>query len=285
MLAVIDEETGRVYSKFNQTVTVTGRISSQEPNLQNIPVRTQLGRELRKMFVAGEGRVLVDADYSQIELRVLAHISGDKALTEAFNSNVDVHTLTASSVFGVEMNEVTEIMRSHAKTVNLGIIYGMGEFSLAKDLGITVKEAREYIQNYFDKYQGVSQYMNSIIESTKKTGYVETMFARRRAIPEINSSNFMLRSAGERMTRNTPIQGSAADIIKIAMVNVERSLRENGLKSALVLQVHDELIIEAFEDEVEKVKDILKESMENAASLSVPLVAEAKCGRSWYDAK
>jgi len=285
LLAVIDEKTGRVYSKFNQTVTVTGRISSQEPNLQNIPVRTELGRELRKMFVADEGCVFVDADYSQIELRVLTHISGDEALTNAFNSGIDVHTLTASGVFGVELADVTPTMRSHAKTVNFGIIYGMGEFSLAKDLGISVKEARTYIQNYFDKYQGVNKYMNSIIETTRASGYVETMFGRKRSIPEITSSNFMLRAAGERMTRNTPIQGSAADIIKIAMVDVERKLRNEGLKSKLILQVHDELIIEAYEDEVEKVKEILTHSMENAANLSVPLVAEANCGKSWYDAK
>ena len=285
LLAVIDENTGRVYSRFNQTVTVTGRISSQEPNLQNIPVRTPLGRELRKMFIAKEGCVFVDADYSQIELRVLAHISGDEALCNAFNNGVDIHTLTASNVFGVNLDEVTDTMRSHAKTVNFGIIYGMGEYSLAKDLGINVKEAREYISNYFDKYRGVNNYMNSIIESTKEAGYVETMFKRRRKITEINSSNFMLRSAAERMTRNTPIQGSAADIIKIAMIAVEKRLREEELKSALILQIHDELIIEAYEDEVEKVKEILKESMENAAKLSVPLVAEANCGKSWYDAK
>ena len=285
LLAVIDEATGRVYSKFNQTVTVTGRISSQDPNLQNIPVRTELGRELRKMFVAQEGCVFVDADYSQIELRVLAHISEDEALCNAFNTGVDVHTLTASGVFGVELDEVTPTMRSRAKTVNFGIIYGMGDYSLAKDLGISVKEAREYINNYFDKYRGVDRYMNSIIESTKEKGYVETMFLRRRKITEINSSNFMLRSAAERMTRNTPIQGSAADIIKLAMVTVERRLREENLKSRLILQIHDELIIEAFEEEVEKVKDILMTSMENAAKLSVPLEAEAKCGKSWYDAK
>ena len=285
LLAVIDEKTGRVYSKFNQTVTVTGRISSQEPNLQNIPVRTELGRELRKMFVAKEGCVFVDADYSQIELRVLAHISEDEALCNAFNTGVDVHTLTASNVFGVELEEVTDTMRSHAKTVNFGIIYGMGEYSLAKDLGISVKEAREYINNYFDKYRGVDRYMNSIIETTKEKGYVETMFSRRRKITEINSSNFMLRSAAERMTRNTPIQGSAADIIKIAMVSVEKRLREENLKSSLILQIHDELIIEAYEDEADKVVEILTSSMESAAKLSVPLVAEAKCGKSWYDAK
>lgn len=285
LLAVIDPTTGRIYSKFNQTVTVTGRISSQEPNLQNIPVRTPLGRELRKMFIAGKDSVLVDADYSQIELRVLAHISGDEALTEAFNTNTDVHTLTASGVFGVPINMVTDDMRSRAKTVNFGIIYGMGEYSLAKDLGISVKEAKEYISNYFAKYEGVSKYMISIIESTKEKGYAETMFLRRRPIPEVNSSNFMLRSAAERMARNTPIQGSAADIIKIAMVDVEKRLREEGLRSKLILQVHDELIIEALNDEVERVREILTDSMENAAKLSVPLVAEANLGKSWYDAK
>ncbi|MBQ8588776.1 MAG: DNA polymerase I [Clostridia bacterium] len=285
LLSVIDEETGRIYSKFNQTVTVTGRISSTEPNLQNIPVRTELGREIRKMFIAKPGCVLVDADYSQIELRVLAHISGDEALCDAFKNGTDVHTMTAASVFGVNETDVTPLMRSHAKTVNFGIMYGMGEFSLAKDLGISVKEAREYIENYFDKYKGVKSYMESIIESAKESGYVETMFARRRTIAEINSSNFMVRSAGERMVRNTPIQGSAADIIKIAMVSVERELRNRGLKSSLILQVHDELIIEAYEDEAELAAEILKTSMENAAKLVVPLVAEAKLGKSWYDAK
>lgn len=285
LLSVIDPETGRIYSKFNQTVTVTGRISSTEPNLQNIPVRTDLGREIRKVFIADEGCVLVDADYSQIELRVLAHISDDEALCKAFFDGTDVHTMTAASVFSVNEEDVTPIMRSYAKTVNFGIMYGMGEFSLAKDLKTSVREAREYIDNYFDKYKGVKAYMESIIESAKELGYVETMFARRRAIPEINSSNFMVRSSGERMVRNTPIQGSAADIIKLAMVSVERRLREAGLKSSLILQVHDELIIEAYEDEVEEVKRILKTSMEGAAKLKVPLVAEANCGRSWYDAK
>ncbi len=285
LLAVIDQKTGRIYSRFNQTVTVTGRISSTEPNLQNIPVRTELGREIRKMFIAKPGCVLVDADYSQIELRVLAHISGDAALCEAFRNGTDVHTMTAASVFGVNEADVTPLMRSHAKTVNFGIMYGMGEFSLAKDLGISVKEAREYIENYFEKYKGVKKYMDSIIEAAKQSGYVETMFARRRTIAEINSSNFMVRSAGERMVRNTPIQGSAADIIKIAMVNVERELRKRGLESSLILQVHDELIIEAPENEAELAAEILKTCMESAANLSVPLVAEAKCGKSWYDAK
>lgn len=285
LLAVIDEKTGRIYSKFNQTVTVTGRISSTEPNLQNIPVRTELGRELRKMFIAKEGCVLVDADYSQIELRVLAHISGDEHLTEAFKNNEDIHTATASSVFNIPKDEVTPLMRSRAKAVNFGIVYGMGDFSLAKDLGISVKEAREYIENYFNKYPKVKEYMNHIIESTKETGYVSTMFERRRTIPEINSSNFMVRSSGERMARNTPIQGSAADIIKTAMVSVYREIRKRGLKSRLILQVHDELIIETVVDEETEVRKLLEECMVNAVKMSVPLVAETKSGKSWYDAK
>lgn len=285
LLAVADEKTDRIHSRFNQTVTVTGRISSTEPNLQNIPVRTELGRELRKMFIAREGCVLVDADYSQIELRVLAHISEDEALCNAFLTGTDVHSLTASGVFGVDIEDVTPTMRSHAKTVNFGIMYGMGEFSLAKDLGISVPEARDYINNYFDKYKGVKKYMESVIEEAKERGYVETMFARRRTISEVNSSNFMVRSAGERMVRNTPIQGSAADIIKIAMVKVYQTLRDSELKARLVLQVHDELIIEAPEEEAQRVSEILTRAMEEAATLRVPLEAEAKAGKSWYDAK
>lgn len=285
LLAVIDPSTGRVYSKFNQTVTVTGRISSTEPNLQNIPVRTELGREIRKMFIAKDGCVLVDADYSQIELRVLAHISGDEALKKAFSEGTDVHALTASGVFGVPIEEVTSTMRNHAKTVNFGIMYGMGEFSLAKDLGISVKEARDYIQNYFDKYKGVKKYMESVIEDAREKGYVETMFSRRRTIAEINSSNFMVRSAGERMVRNTPIQGSAADIIKLAMVKVHQELTKRNLNSKLILQVHDELIIEAPENETDEVRVLLTEAMESAAALTVPLLAEANTGKSWYDAK
>ena len=285
LLAVTDKDTGRIYSRFNQTVTVTGRISSAEPNLQNIPVRTPLGRELRKMFVAKDGCVLVDADYSQIELRVLAHISGDENLCNAFKNNEDIHTATASGVFGVAPDEVTPVMRSRAKTVNFGIIYGMGDFSLAKDLGISVREAREYIENYFARYPGVKRYMEHIIETTKESGFVSTMFDRRRPIPEINSSNFMVRSAGERMARNTPIQGSAADIIKIAMIKVSRRLKEEKLRSRLILQVHDELIIEAPKDEAEHVSKLLTECMESAVKLSVPLVAETKTGHSWYDTK
>ena len=237
------------------------------------------------MFIAKEGCVLVDADYSQIELRVLAHISGDEHLTEAFKNNEDIHTATASSVFNIPKDEVTPLMRSRAKAVNFGIVYGMGDFSLAKDLGISVKEAREYIENYFNKYPKVKEYMNHIIESTKDTGYVSTMFERRRTIPEINSSNFMVRSSGERMARNTPIQGSAADIIKTAMVSVYREIRKRGLKSRLILQVHDELIIETVLHEEAEVRKLLEECMVNAVKMSVPLVAETKSGKSWYDAK
>ncbi len=285
LLAVIDRSTGRIHSKFNQTVTVTGRISSTEPNLQNIPVRTELGREIRKMFVAKPGCVLVDADYSQIELRVLAHISGDENLINAFKNNEDIHASTASKIFGVPLHEVNPLLRSRAKTVNFGIVYGMGDFSLAKDLGITVKEAKKYIDSYFEKYINVKKYMENTIQTAKDTGYVSTLFGRRRVIPEISSSNFMVRSAGERMARNTPIQGTAADIIKIAMVSVERELRKRGLKSRLILQVHDELIIETYVDEEKEVRGLLKNCMENAADLAVPLVAETKSGASWYDAK
>lgn len=284
LLAVIDDVSGRIHSKFNQTITATGRISSAEPNLQNIPVRTELGREIRKMFVAKPGYVLVDADYSQIELRVLAHISGDENLTEAFKNNDDIHTSTASKLFSVPQSEVTPILRARAKTVNFGIVYGMSDFSLAKDLGISVKEAKMYIDSYFEKYRGVKKYMETTIETAKIGGYVSTLFGRRRSIPEINSSNFMVRSSGERMARNTPIQGTAADIIKIAMVSVERCLREQKLKSRLILQVHDELIIETLLEEREQVCEILKNCMENAVTLSVPLVAETNFGSSWYDA-
>lgn len=284
LLAVINHDTGRVYSKFNQTVTVTGRISSTEPNLQNIPVRTELGREIRKMFVAGPGCVLVDADYSQIELRLLAHISGDENLINAFKNNEDIHASTAANIFSVPINEVTPLLRSRAKTVNFGIVYGMGDFSLAKDLGITVKEARKYIDSYFEKYPKVKQYMEQTIQNAKEIGYVSTLFGRRRIIPEIASSNFMVRSSGERMARNTPIQGTAADIIKIAMVSVDRELRKRGLKSKLILQVHDELIIETLTEEENEVRELLKTCMENAAELSIPLVAETQSGASWYDA-
>ena len=286
LFAVIDKRTGKVHSSFNQTVTVTGRISSTEPNLQNIPVRTQLGREMRKMFVAqNDDFVLVDADYSQIELRVLAHIADDENMIEAFESGADIHTSTASKVFGVDKKSVTSDMRSAAKAINFGLVYGMGEFSLSQDLKISVKAAKEYINDYLGTYPNVKKYMKDTVDFAKENGYVKTMFSRRRQIPELASSNFNLRSFGERVAMNTPVQGSAADIIKLAMINVHKKLKEEGLKSRLILQVHDELIVEALKEELGKVKEILKSEMENAVSLKVPLVVDMKWGRSWYDTK
>ena len=284
LLAVIGSD-GRVHSSFNQTVTVTGRISSTEPNLQNIPQRKELGREIRKMFVAkNDEYTLVDADYSQIELRVLAHIADDKNMIEAFKDGVDIHTATAKNVFGVTDDEITPMLRSKAKAINFGIVYGKGEFSLAQDLHVTRKEAKEYIDGYFEKYSGIKKYMENIVETGKEQGYVETVFGRRRYIPELKSSNFMLRSSGERMALNTPIQGTAADIIKIAMVKVYNALKAKNLKSKLILQVHDELLIETYIPEKDKVKKILKECMENACDLKARLVAEVGEGKTWYDA-
>ncbi len=286
LLAVINNKTGKIHSNFNQTVTVTGRISSTEPNLQNIPIRTELGREVRKMFTASDNEhILVDADYSQIELRVLAHISEDKNMTEAFNNNEDIHTRTASQIFNVEASDVTLEMRSRAKTVNFGIVYGMGDFSLAQELGIKKYEAKEYIESYFANFSGVKNYMENIVETAKNDGYVTTLFNRRRYLPELNAGNFIQRSFGERVAMNTPIQGSAADIIKIAMVNIYKRLKAEKLKSKLVLQVHDELIIDACKNELEQVKSILKYEMENAVKLNVPLVADMNVGETWYEAK
>ena len=286
LLSVINENTGKIYSNFNQTVTVTGRISSTEPNLQNIPIRTELGREVRKMFTASdENHILVDADYSQIELRVLAHIANDSKMIDAFQNNEDIHSRIASQIFDTPQDEVTPQMRSRAKTVNFGIVYGMGDFSLSQELGIKKSEAKEYIQSYFEKFSGVKKYMDNIIETAKNDGYVKTLFNRRRYLPELNSGNFIQRSFGERVAMNTPIQGSAADIIKIAMVNIHRRLKREKLASKLILQVHDELIIDTQKNELEKVKEILKTEMENAAKLSVPLVADMNVGETWYDAK
>lgn len=285
LLAVINENSGKIHSSFNQTVTTTGRISSTEPNLQNIPMRREEGREIRKMFVpSNEENILIDADYSQIELRILAHMSGDEAMAEAFRSGEDIHASTAARVFGVEKDEVTPLLRSRAKAVNFGIVYGMGDYSLSQDLHISVKEAKAYIENYFEKYANVKKYLDTTVADAKEKGYVTTLFGRRRYIPEINATNFMQRSFGERVAMNTPIQGTAADIIKIAMVNVHRELKNAGLKSKLILQVHDELIIEAPKSEAEKAKEILEECMVKAASLSVPLLAESGTGESWYDA-
>ncbi|MBE7039634.1 MAG: DNA polymerase I [Ruminococcaceae bacterium] len=281
----INKETGRIHSNFNQTVTQTGRISSAEPNLQNIPVRTELGREMRKMFIAKEGFSLVGADYSQIELRVLAHIAGDKNMTDAFKSGKDIHSSTACRIFSCEEDDITPAMRTAAKAINFGLIYGKGEFSLAKDLNISMKEAKEYINDYLGSYPDVQKYMKDIVAFAHEKGYVTTMFGRRRVIAELASKNFQLRSFGERAALNTPIQGSAADIIKLAMVKVFNKLKENNLKSRLILQVHDELIVEAEDSEIEIVKDILKTEMENACTMAVPLKTDMQVGRSWYDTK
>lgn len=276
---------GRIHSHFQQTVTATGRLSSVDPNLQNIPVRTELGRELRRMFVAEQGRVLVDADYSQIELRVLAHVADDDAMIEAFRGGQDIHATTASKVYGVPVEDVTPQMRSSCKAVNFGIVYGISDFSLAQDIGVTRKEAAAFIQSYLDTYPGVHHYMESIKQSARENGYVETLFGRRRALPELNSKNFNLRSFGERAAMNTPIQGTAADIIKIAMLRVRDRLKAEGFEARLILQVHDELILEAPEHEAERAAALLREEMEHAAELRVPLVAEAKIGHSWYETK
>ena len=283
--AVVNPNTHRIHSVFTQTVTVTGRLSSTEPNLQNIPTRTELGREIRKMFVAKEGYVLVDADYSQIELRVLAHIANDETMINAFRNNEDIHAVTASQVLGIPLEDVTKEQRSSAKAVNFGIVYGIGEFSLAQDLHISVKEAKAYIESYLEKYNGVRNYMESIKEQAKKDGYVKTMLNRIRYIPELKSPNYNIRQFGERVALNTPIQGTAADIIKLAMVRVDNRLINEGLKSKLILQVHDELIVEAHKDEVDKVKQILSEEMQSAMELNVPLKVDMSTGHSWYDAK
>ena len=284
LLKVIGPD-GRVRTSFQMTVTATGRLSSTEPNLQNIPTRTELGSELRRMFVAGEGNVLVDADYSQIELRLLAHISGDETMRDAFRHGADIHAITASQVFGVAPEEVTGQMRRAAKAVNFGIVYGISPFSLAQDIGVTVAEAKAYMDSYFAKYPGVKHYMEEIVERAKADGDVETLFHRRRSLPEIKSSNFNMRSFGERVALNMPIQGTAADIIKLAMVHVRRRLLEERLKARLIMQVHDELIVECPREEAEQVKALLTEEMERVVSLSVPLTTEAHSGKNWPEAK
>ena len=276
---------GRIHTTFQNTVTATGRLSSTEPNLQNIPVRTELGSEIRRMFVPRPGWVLVDADYSQIELRVLAHIAHDWQMQDAFRSGEDFHTVTASQVFGVPVSEVTPLMRRHAKAVNFGIVYGISEFSLAQDIGVSRREAKEYIDSYLARFSGVRAYMHDIVETARNQGYVETIFHRRRYIPEIKSSNFNVRSGAERIALNTPVQGSAADIIKLAMVRVRDALAQEELQAQLVLQVHDELIVECPAFEAPRVMEIVTAQMEHAVELDVPLVAEAKMGESWYDAK
>lgn len=279
------DETGRIHSKFHQTVTTTGRISSTDPNLQNIPTRMELGRKLRKVFKPEQGYIFVDADYSQIELRVLAHISKDKNMIEAFCNNEDIHAQAASKVFNIPLEEVTKEERTKAKAVNFGIVYGISEFGLGEQLGVSRKKAKEYIEQYLDKYSGIKEFMINIVEETKEKGYVETLYHRRRYVPELKSNNYMVRQFGGRVAMNTPIQGTAADIMKIAMINVYNKLKENNLKSKLIVQVHDEILVETLESEKEQVKQIVKEEMENVIKLKVPLLAEVEEGYNWYEAK
>ncbi len=276
---------GRIRTTFQNLVTATGRLSSTEPNLQNIPVRTDLGAEIRRMFVPKEGHVLVDADYSQIELRVLAHIADDTVMQDAFKSGLDVHTVTASQVFHVPFEEVTALQRRNAKAVNFGIVYGISEFSLAEDLGVSRWEARDYIDSYLDHYRGVRKYMKQVVIDARDCGYTQTIYGRRRSIPELKSSNFNVRSGAERIALNTPIQGTAADLIKLAMLRVDKALRENYPEARLILQVHDELIVECPEAIAPQVAELVSREMEQVAALNVPLTAEAKWGKSWYDAK
>lgn len=283
LLKVIDTD-GRIHTRFNQVETRTGRISSLEPNLQNIPIRTDLGREMRKFFIAAPGCRLVDADYSQIELRVLASMAEDQTMIDAFNSGADIHTATAAQVFGLPPEMITPQLRSRAKAVNFGIVYGIGAFSLAKDIGVSNKEAKEYIDSYMHTYQGVADYMQRMIDAAKDTGYASTLFGRRRYLPELAASNHMLRAFGERVARNMPIQGTAADIIKIAMVRVDRRLYAEGMESRLILQVHDELIVEAPEAEAARALQIVTEEMEHACDMAVLLRADGKIGQTWYDA-
>ena len=275
----------RIHTNFQRTVTATGRLSSTEPNLQNIPTRTELGSELRRMFVPAPGCVLVDADYSQIELRLLAHISGDESMQEAFLSGEDFHAVTASHVFGVPLNEVTSSMRRAAKAVNFGIVYGISAFSLSQDLGVSAEEAKAYMDAYFARFPGVKRYMEDVVKKSRETGYAETIFRRRRTLPEITASKYATRSFGERVALNMPIQGTAADIIKLAMVKVFKRLKEEGLSSRLIMQVHDELIVECPENEAERVKSLLTQEMEGVCALAVPLIAEAHSGKNWLETK
>lgn len=281
----IDQKDNRVHTTFNQSITATGRLSSTEPNLQNIPIRMELGRQIRKIFVPEEGYVFLDADYSQIELRVLAHMSGDEKLIEAYRENADVHRTTAALVFHTPYEEVTELQRRNAKAVNFGIVYGISGFGLSRDLNISKKEAEKYIADYFETYPRVKQFMDELVEQGKEKGYVTSLFGRIRPIPELESKNFMQRQFGERIAMNSPIQGTAADIIKIAMIRVHEKLKKGNFRSRLVLQIHDELLIETYEKEIEEVREILEEEMVHACELAVPLIAEVKQGANWYEAK
>jgi len=283
--SVIDSD-DKIHSSFNQTVTTTGRLSSTEPNLQNIPIKYEMGREIRKVFVSeSEDSVILSADYSQIELRVLAHISGDENLISAFNEHSDIHTKTASEVFNTPMEEVTPLLRGRAKAVNFGIVYGISDFSLSKDLKISRKEAKQYMDAYFERYPKVKNYMEDIVVTAKKHGYVTTLLNRRRYIPEANASNMIVRASGERLAMNAPIQGTAADIIKLAMVNVQKELYKRNMKSTLILQVHDELILNVYNDELEEVKELVKKEMEEVLDLSVKLEVDINIGETWYEAK
>ena len=283
--AVINKNTNRIHSRFMQTVTSTGRISSTEPNLQNIPIKTEEGKLIRKAFLASENSILVDADYSQIELRVLAALSNDKEMLNAFTEGLDIHRKTASEVFHVDYEDVTSLQRSEAKAVNFGIVYGISDYGLSQNLNIPRKAAKEYIDNYLEHFVGIKNYMSEEIEEGKKKGYVETIFKRRRYIPELNAKNFNIRSFGERVALNTPIQGSAADIIKIAMVKVYSELKKRKLKSKLIIQIHDELVVDAVEDEVEEVKKIMKDLMENSVDLNVKLSVDMNTGVNLYESK
>lgn len=285
MIPFINVKTGRIHTFFHQTVTTTGRLSSTEPNLQNIPTRTELGKKLRKVFKPAKGKVFLDADYSQVELRVLAHMANDEIMVDAFNTNADIHTISASQVFKVPVEEVSKQLRSRAKAVNFGIVYGISEFGLAEQIDIKRNEAKQYIEQYLETYHGIRDFMSEIVESAKRKGYVETLFGRRRYIQELSSNNYMVRKFGERAAMNTPIQGTAADIMKIAMIKVYNELKNRNLKSKIVLQIHDELIIETVLEEKEEVSKLLKECMESAAKLSVPLTVEVEEGNSWYQAK
>jgi DNA polymerase-1 len=283
---LVNEETGRIHTTFNQTVTATGRLSSSEPNLQNIPVRTEIGRRIRELFVPGSGYdYIMSADYSQIELRILAHMSGDENLLHSFRHNEDVHTRTASQVFGVPMAEVTSEMRSRAKAVNFGIVYGISDYGLSRDIGVSRKEAGSYIDSYFVKYSGVKSFLDQTVQDAHDKGYVTTLFDRRRYLPDINSKNFNQRSFAERVAMNTPIQGTAADVIKKAMILVYKALDGEKLKSRVLLQVHDELVLEVTADEADRVSALVKKAMEQAVDLAVPMTVEVKMGKNWAAAK
>ena len=286
LIPFINPKTKRIHSHFHQTVTATGRISSSDPNMQNIPTRVELGKMLRKVFVAeGNDKIYIDADYSQIELRVFAHISQDEEMIKAFNKDEDIHAQVASKVFGVNIKDVTSELRTKAKAVNFGIVYGISDYGLAAQLKVRKSEAKEYIEQYLNKYKGIKAFMEETPKKVKEIGYVETLFKRRRYVPEVNSNNYMVRQFGNRVAMNMPIQGTAADIIKIAMINVDKELKKQNLKSKLILQVHDELLIETYEDEKEVVRNILKNCMENVINLSVPLKVDINEGKNWYEAK